>query len=114
MEQDMHVIDVTPAGVVTAMHNDAIDLSVVGPQRIERASEIKWDEKAQKWDVLLNVDGEFVLTCPVWSGFDSYEEARTFEVNTLNAARLYNIDPATMRAADVSGLVGPAGLEPAT
>ena len=44
-----HVIDFTPEGMAQAMHNDKFDLSFLGRQSIERATEIVFDEDYQQW-----------------------------------------------------------------
>ncbi len=53
MESAHHVIDFLPNGHVEAMHNDAFTLAFLGRQNIERATEIKFNEESQKWDIHL-------------------------------------------------------------
>lgn len=87
-----HVIEFSPMGHVEAMHNDAFDLSCIGPQSITRATEIKFNEETQRWSIcepMVCVDdwGAFDAF-PNADGFLSYEVARKVEVEWLNRCRL--------------------------
>jgi hypothetical protein len=90
-----HVIDFFPTGEVEAMHNDKFDLSFLGPQRIYRATEIKFNEGTQKWAIcepMTTLDdwGAFAAY-PGADGFATYEGARMVEVEWLNEARLMGV-----------------------
>ena len=89
---DFMVIDFRPTGEVEAMHRDKFNLSFLGKQTIQRASDIRFNDDSQQWDIHLAVAGEFV---PVEAarGFDTYEEARKMEVRWLEMARLHDITP---------------------
>jgi hypothetical protein len=91
------VIDITPAGEVSAMHREQFPLSFLGKQSIRRASEIKFDEGTQKWDV--HVPGMMVHDAESWiaiedaRGFASYDVARKFEVRWLEECKLASVHP---------------------
>lgn len=97
-----HVIDFKPDGSVEAMHNDKFDLSFLGKQSIQRATEIVFNELTQSWSIrvpnqfrwftpILNPNGLGVFEASI--GFSTYEEARSAEVEWLNECRLQDIDP---------------------
>jgi hypothetical protein len=89
---DFMVIDFRPTGEVEAMHRDKFNLSFLGAQSIHRASDIRFDEDTQQWDIHLASEGGFV---PVEAarGFETYEEARKMEVRWLEMARLHDLSP---------------------
>lgn len=92
-----HVIDFSPTGHVEAMHNDAFDLSFIGPQSIHRATEIKFNEETQSWSIcepmkVLDDWGAFGAYENA-DGFKTYEDARRAEVEWLNRCRLLSIHP---------------------
>lgn len=75
-----HVISITPGGNVSAMYSDVFSLAFLGRQRIQRASEVLWDEEAQSWSIWFDKAKPLTL----FSGFASYEVARAFEVKAMN------------------------------
>lgn len=80
-----HVIVINPAGAVKSMHNDKFNLGFLGPQTIQRASDIRFDEASQTWGIWFSVGGQFVPPQqPTHCGFDSYETARIKEVEVMN------------------------------
>lgn len=89
---NMMVVSFAASGAVSAMHRDSFPLGFLGSQRIERASEIIFDEVTQKWDLHVRVGDEFV---PVQEakGFDGYEGARGMEVRWFEMARLHGVAP---------------------
>lgn len=102
---DSHVIDFTPEGTAQAMHNDKFDLSFLGAQRIERATEIKFDSATQRWGIWLpkpwpHVGGEY-FEVQGGGGFHTYEGARKVEVSWLNACRIQGVDPASQQGLNV-------------
>lgn len=98
-----HVIEFTPQGTVHAMHNDKVDLGILGKQSIERATEIKFCEECQTWGIYLppgdgntpaqSGDKFSVLVDDAAKGFATYEGARQVEVEWLNRCRLENVSP---------------------
>lgn len=89
------VIDFNSNGSVQAMHSDKFDIGVLGPQSVERASDIRYDSspEAQTWTIYLaDPEGPFVEVEEA-RGFKHYEEARKIEVRWLNGCRLLSIDP---------------------
>lgn len=97
--ESMHVIDIDAAGGIVCMHEDSLKLGELGQQTIYRASEIKFDICSQKWGVHLALpDGGFKEPSVDWSGFDTYDGARRFEVESLNTLRLLQIDPLSAEA----------------
>lgn len=90
-----HVIDITEDGTVSAMHNDKFNIGFLGPQKITRASDIRFHEDTQDWQIWLFV-GELTHNDDGYihslvSGFPTYESARKFEVKWLNEARLQSL-----------------------
>lgn len=90
-----HVINFGNDGAVVAMHNDSFDLGFLGAQSIKRASEILWDEEAQKWSIhFADRDGTIdSLTNKEYKGFAEYRVAREFEVAVMNHAYLMGLPP---------------------
>lgn len=89
------VISFSPDGVVHGLHRDEFPLDFLGRQKVERASEIKFDDDAQSWKVWFPSEGDTreYATDPSFAGFDSYSGARSFEVEYLNACSLEDIRP---------------------
>jgi hypothetical protein len=79
-----HVISFSPTGAVKAMHCDTFSLGFLGPQRITRASDIRWNEEDQAWGIWFNENGEFQPPFDFYKGFATYEAARDFEVKVMN------------------------------
>jgi hypothetical protein len=73
---------------VKALHRDEFPLGFLGNQRIERASDIRFNGDTQKWDLYIRKPGvaeeQFVLPGPEAMGFDSYNHARDVEVEWLD------------------------------
>ena len=84
------VVSVSPEGEVRSAHNDRFSLGFLGRQRIERASDIRWDEDSQTWGIWWyhNTDdfAGFVTPAEPYSYFKTYEDAREFEVEMLNCS----------------------------
>lgn len=85
-------------GAVRGMHRDEMSVGFLGKQKIERASDIRFDEQAQNWRIHLadgyDASGEqrFRLS-PAVGGFASYNKARDFEVYWLNQCLKEQVDP---------------------
>ena len=96
------VIDIAPTGEVSAMHREQFPLAFLGNQKIERASEIKFDEESQLWDVALPRDGAAERSAVYWRvvdearGFASYDVARKFEVRWLEECKLARVAPSRL------------------
>ena len=98
LHKDAAVIDFNPDGSVEMMQDDKIGLGFLGHQEIRRATEIKWNETSQSWEIeLLLYTGEGVLAggqvVPQARGFSSYSMARAVEVKWLTLARAANVSP---------------------
>lgn len=100
------IIDFTPEGAAQAMHIDQFDLGFLGNKHVERATEIRFNETSQKWDIALPRRGNMVgsnedaiigfsVPFPEAEGFETYEGARQIEVLWLNRCRRWGIDPDT-------------------
>jgi hypothetical protein len=91
------IIDFAPDGTVQAQHNDKFPLGFLGKQTIERASDIRFNEETQKWDMYVALSGEDnngVFYLPIGgAGFDSYDEARKIEAQWLDLCRLVSVQP---------------------
>lgn len=103
MSQNL-VISFDPSGAVEAMHLDTFDLGFLGNKQVSRASEIKFNETTQKWDILVPLEGQESQPVETWQavvdgakGFSGYEEARQVEVAWFNAARLEGVHPLSSR-----------------
>lgn len=88
-----HVISIGVDGRVRSMHNDKFNLGVLGPQRIERASDIRFNEDTQQWDIWFVIDGEYEPPAPPYRGFSGYDEARKFEVLVMNECLKTGLPP---------------------
>lgn len=84
------VVSISPNGGVRSMHDDRFPMGFLGPQRITRASDIRWNEEEQKWEIWWYVrDDEFegfVEPSEPYRYFSSYEDAREFEVAIMNCS----------------------------
>lgn len=92
------VISFRADGSVEMMQDDKIGLSHLGNQSIRRATEIRWNEEGQHWEIeLLHYDstGRKVAStiAPQARGFASYNEARIVEVRWLTLARARGVMP---------------------
>jgi len=68
------LLDITPKGTVRCLYTESIDLQVLGPLHVTRASTVEFDEAAQGWQVTL-CDGSRLP-----GTFRSRAEALTAEV----------------------------------
>jgi hypothetical protein len=91
------VYDFTVEGAVHGMHHDCFNIGFLGAQKIQRASDIRFDSEDQKWDIWLIVDGKEVIPTLPLSGFAGYDEARKFEVEALNACRKLGVSADSIR-----------------
>ncbi|MEG1121181.1 MAG: hypothetical protein RSE62_03160 [Citrobacter sp.] len=91
------VITFDSAGAAQAMYRDAFPLNFLGELSVSRASEIKFNERNQNWDILLvlpNLEGiPCEIPVPEATGFAGYDLARKIEVEWLDAARLDSVEP---------------------
>ena len=103
------VIDVDPHGGVEAMDLDAMPLSFLGRRAVRRATEIRFDEDRQQWDIHLCVyEGDQLVgySQPLSAkGFHQYDEARRVEVSWLNLCRLLSVDPTSPWGDELLGIV---------
>jgi Protein of unknown function (DUF2997) len=88
-----YVINIAPSGRVTAMHSDKFSLEFLGPQKIERASDIRWNVYPQSWGIWFQVNGIFLPPGSAYSGFPTYEAARLFEVAAMNEGMKQGVTP---------------------
>ncbi len=84
------VVSVSPSGGVRSMHDDRFPMGFLGKQQIKRASDIRWNEEEQTWEIWWYVrDDEFegfAEPAEPYRYFHSYELAREFEVNIMNCS----------------------------
>jgi hypothetical protein len=110
-EETMMVIDIDACGTVQAMHREnVLPLGFLGDQKIERATDIRFDESAQTWGIwpratpaaleaaalyLDTLPGDDFLPPPseYAKGFATYEGARDVEIKWLEQARLVGVEP---------------------
>lgn len=89
------IIDFRPDGQVQSMHReDVLPLSFLGPQYIERATDIRYDFDTQSWGIWPS-DGQGGFSSPPREakGFPTYDQARKVEVSWLEKCRLLDRDP---------------------
>jgi len=91
--EKMMVIDITLDGTAQAMHRDEFPLGFLGRQKIERASEIIFNEDTQLWDIHPAVDCGGFSHHVAARGFDCYDTARKVEVAWFEECRLVGLDP---------------------
>lgn len=92
------VITIKPDGTMAGLQHKpgkGVDLRQFGPAKIERASEIVFNEDTQKWNIR--------ILCEPWGGeiiflhghgvleFQEYDDAVTYEIEILNKARLAGV-----------------------
>jgi hypothetical protein len=97
------IIDFTPAGTAQAMHRDGFDLAFLGERSIKRASDIKFNEGTQLWDIWLIREEEQPCLVSEAKGFPAYDVARSFEVAWLDACRLKGLDSVSVEGREVLG-----------
>lgn len=97
------VIDLSAGGQAQALHMDEFPLGFLGKMRMERASNLVFNESTQLWDVVLPQ-----ATTARASGFRSYELARDFEVEFLQTCRTLRVDPASEKADKYVTILRPA------
>lgn len=77
------IIDFAADGTVRSLHQDSFNLGFLGDQKIERATDIVFNESTQKWNIRVLGPGRNWSSS--WlSEFDGYDEARGFEVKWIN------------------------------
>ncbi len=94
MKTNFMVISFDQTGEVNAMHRDQFDLGFLGNQKIERASDIRFDEDSQLWDIWL-LEGPGARLPRITSaarGFNTYEQARDVEVAWLEGVALLGVE----------------------
>lgn len=84
---DEMVFDINTTGGATGLYFDEFPLGFLGKQEIGRASEIKFNDGTQLWDIWIPGAYEASVT-----GFQGYDEARKFEVVWLQACRKQGIE----------------------
>ena len=90
MNKNKQVIRISPDGTASTIANSLIDLRLLGSVKIDRVSDIKFDESTQMWRIQfdcrrIDPTGDYGLQDKV-SGlsFDTYQEAVDKEVEVLN------------------------------
>jgi hypothetical protein len=84
------ILDFTPDGRAQALHRDDFDLGFLGLKKVERATDIRFNEKTQLWDICLPDGQGGFEAIPDSMGLPSYETARNVEVDWLDGCRLKN------------------------
>ena len=95
------VIDFSPDGQVQAMHRDGFDLGFLGERSITRASDIKFNETTQSWDIWLMAKGRNEWLSSNAQGFAGYDIARKVEVRWLDESRLEGVPPSSSRGCEI-------------
>lgn len=89
----MVVLEFNPAGEAKAMHRDEFPLAFLGKMSIKRASDIRFSETTQLWDIwLMRKNGQEWL-CDDARGLPAYDVARSVEVAWLDTCLTLGLDP---------------------
>lgn len=88
-----HVISIGADGNVRSMHNDRFNIGFLGPQKIDRASDIRFSDTEQSWGIWFNCGGVYVEPSREYAGFTSYDAARRLEVLVMNEALKDGLSP---------------------
>jgi hypothetical protein len=97
MKTRFTTIDFAEDGTVEAMNRDEFNIGFLGKQSIQRASEIKFNEATQSWNICLPDDDDRCwVAIPEATGFASYNVARDVEVFWLETARRVGVNPTSM------------------
>ena len=101
-EKDMSdeiIIDISTSGKTTGLHMDEFPLGFLGDLSIGRASEIFFNKDKQNWEVILPEDTHAVEPA---KGFTSYNGARKFEVDWLQACMKANVQPSGQKGIEIA------------
>ncbi len=94
MKTDFMVLTFNDQGEVEALHRDQFNLGFLGKQKIERASDIKFNEDTQAWTIwLLGKYGP--MTNEAAEGFETYDQARDAEVAWLEYSAMNGFEPSS-------------------
>lgn len=94
MSKHPMVIDFLTGGTVEAMHREnVLDLGVLGPQEISRASDIRFDTETQSWGIWVADEGTYLPPVKAARGFHSYEVARGVEIAWFEDCRACGVRP---------------------
>lgn len=105
------LLDINGAGALHGLHFEEFSLTSFGPAAIKRATDIKWNERSQRWDInLLDRDENVVPHHPEHlAGFCSYEDARAHEVRYLQGCRTRKIGTVSAAGDDLGEALRAAG-----
>lgn len=87
------VIDFFADGQAQAMHRDSFDLGFLGTKKVERASDIRFDDSSQLWDIHVTPTNRCSVLVASARGFDAYDAARRVEVTWFDACRIQSAIP---------------------
>lgn len=87
------VIEFDADGQATAMHRDNFPLSILGKMQVKRASDIRFNELSQLWDIWLMRDNGQEWLCSDAQGLVAYDVARSVEVAWLDNCMKRGLDP---------------------
>lgn len=97
---DFMVVSFSEEGEATALHREQFPLGFLGKQKIERASDIRFNDTTQLWDIylldpegLVDIMGDRFHLVPQARGFASYDQARDVEVVWLENCALMGVSP---------------------
>lgn len=96
------VISISPDGKVSGMHRDEFNLGFLGKQHIERASEILFNDDTQKWEIAVPTERGTYVVIEECGTFDSYNAARTFEVQWMNECFLNQCRPFSKQGSGIA------------
>jgi len=85
-------IDFSNTGTVEAMNRSEFSLDFLGKQKIERATDIRFEEDKQNWVLYIRTPANEYCRVP-GCAFSSYDIARHFEIFWLESCRISSTDP---------------------
>jgi hypothetical protein len=105
------LVDISGAGAMHGLHFEEFSLTSFGNAQIKRATDIKWNERSQRWDIhLLDHNENVVPHHPEHlAGFCSYEDARAHEVRYLQGCRLKGFSTVSAAGDELGNTLRAAG-----
>lgn len=100
------IIDIGPDGAVMCMNREGVfDVGFLGNRSIRRATDIRFNETTQSWDIWVAAPAHgieaFIKPSAPFSGFPTYEDARGHEVDWMEECLLQDYNPVSSEAADL-------------
>lgn len=92
------VINFKADGTIESLYTDSFNLSFLGKQHIERATDIRFNDSSQLWEIW---SIKYFNYGPLTEGITTYELARAIEVSWLNRCRLLGVVPESPKGIEI-------------